>query len=211
MNRGVDKRPIVLSDRDRLRFVNNLRLLNNAQRTDNLGYFLKQSAEYEREHRERLVTIHAWCLMGNHYHLLLSDALESGMSRFLHKLNMAYSKYFNVKHNRSGALFQGNTKRVLIESDRQFLYILPYIHLNPLDFMKGGTEWRQQCLANPKTALKWVTKYRWSSYRNYKDEKEFSEILEGSELFGDRETHVRELEYFIRSAPDTELTTLNLE
>ena len=100
---------------------------------------------------------------------------------------------------------------MLIENDRQFLYILPYIHLNPLDFMRGADGWRTQCLTNPKAALKWVANYRWSSYRNYTGESEFVEILEGSELFEDRKVHVLETERFLKEMADPALTRLNLE
>jgi putative transposase len=185
-------------------------MLNNTERVENSNYFLGRAGERVAGARERLVSIHAWCLMGNHYHLLLSDADGSGVSMFLRKLNGGYSRYFNKKHNRSGALFQGKTKRVLVENNRQFLYILPYIHLNPLDFMKGGAGWRAQCLANPKDALRWVTNYRWSSYRNYTGETEYSEILEGSELFADRKAHVAELERFLKAMPDPSLSSSSL-
>lgn len=216
MNRGVDKRTIALSDGDRLRFVKDLHMLNDTERVENANYARSHKSidvrhRYEGSEKERLVTIHAWCLMGNHYHLLTSNNVDNGTSLFLKKLNAGYAKYFNKRHNRSGALFQGKTKRVLIENDRQFLYILPYIHLNPLDFMKGGSGWRKQCLANPKAALKWITDYRWSSFRNYTGEEEFAETLAGSELFADRKSHARELEYFLKKAPGVGLSSLNLE
>mgnify|MGYP001565892694 CR=1 FL=1 len=211
MNRGVDKRSIVLSDRDRFRFAADLSIFNDTKDSENTSYLLHRGIELSKEKRERLVTIHAWCLMGNHYHLLLSENDESGMSEFLKKFNGGYARYFNKKHNRSGALFQGKTKRVLIENDRQFLYILPYIHLNPLDFMKGAREWRSQCLANPKAAIKWISDYHWSSYRNYMGEKEFAEILEGSELFADRMEHVNELKRFLNTEPEASPSSLSLE
>lgn len=211
MNRGVDKRSIAQSDKDRLRFVRDLQIFNDTERVENSNYVTKSATERIGTEREPLVIIHAWCLMGNHYHLLLSDVEENGVSMFLRKLNGGYSRYFNKKHNRAGALFQGKTKRVLIENDRQFLYILPYIHLNPLDFMKDGGSWRSQCLTNPKAALKWVTDYRWSSYRNYAGEAEFAEILMGSELFTDRKAHVKELKQFLNGMADPAHSLLNLE
>lgn len=215
LNRGVAKLPIVLNDKDRLRFVHDLYVMNNDIPVENLHQSLVLGVIDLRSRllveRKRLVTIHAWCLMGNHYHLLLSEHAGGGISRFLRKLNVGYAKYFNVMHDRSGALFQGRTKRILVENDRQFLYILPYIHLNPLDFMRGALSWRHECLKSPSEATEWIANYRWSSFRNYAGEKEFSEILEGSELFADRASHVRELKKFLRAAPDEELSTLNLE
>ena len=213
LNRGVDKRQIVINDRDRLRFVTDLYVMNDRRQVFNLDYHTSNSIDVRRQYedRKRLVTVHAWCLMGNHYHALISEHSKNGVAEFLKKLNMGYAKYFNLKHKRSGALFQGKTKRILIENDRQYLYILPYIHLNPLDFKKSAKEWRQQCLANPKAALQWITDYRWSSYRNYVGETEFSEILEGSELFADRKSHAREVEHFLKEMSDQALLKLNLE
>lgn len=216
MNRGVDKRSIAADDRDRKRFVVNLYAANNTAPIDNMNYYFAKSMDlrgpyYIHEKRERLVNVHAWCLMGNHYHMLLSERVEGGLSKFLMKCNVAYTKYFNERHARSGVLFQGKTKRVLITTERQYLYILPYIHLNPLDLSKSTAAWRTQCLANPKAALEQIETYRWSSYRNYADEAEFSEILEGSPFFKYRADHVAELHRYIKTAPDPELTALNLE
>lgn len=200
-----------MTDGDRKRFMSDLTLLNDESRVENLGYSMKNDVARDAAERERLVTIHAWCLMGNHYHFLLSDNTKNGMSRFLQKFNIGYTMYFNKKHRRIGPLFQGKTKRVLIKTDRQFLYILPYIHLNPLDCMKGASEWRTQCLANPKVALKWISDYRWSSYRNYIGEKECVEILDGSELYEDRASRIQELKRYLGSVPDVTLAGLNLE
>jgi putative transposase len=206
-----------MDDRDRLRFVHELYEANSTRPVRNLWYALRTrgtysdlGGHYERS-RERLVDVHAWCLMGNHYHLLLSECVEGGLSKFLMKFNVGYTKYFNERHERSGVLFQGKTKRVLIETERQFLYILPYIHLNPLDFLKGAAAWRAQCPANPSAALAWVRNYRWSSLRNYEGETGFADILEGSDLFSNRKKHARELERFLRNAHDPDATTLNLE
>lgn len=209
LNRGVEKRPIVMDDRDRLRFVQSLYTLNDARPAEHT--VSAPDIGYREDDRERLVTIHAWCLMGNHYHLLLSDKTDGGISAFLQKLNIGYTRYFNLCYERSGVLFQGKTRRVPITNDRQFLYILPYIHLNPLDFMKDASSWRKQSPRNPKTALKWVLDYRWSSYRNYAGENEFLPILAGSELLTERKVHTRELEHYLNAVPDNALAKLNLE
>jgi len=103
------------------------------------------------------------------------------MSLFLRKLNVGYAKYFNEKHKRSGYLFQGRTKKVLIEHDAQFNYILPYIHLNPLDYLKGAEGWRIRSkgkgIKSVKAALHYLENYRWSSYLDYCGKKNFPSIL----------------------------------
>ena len=65
--------------------------------------------------------------MPNHYHLLLSPRIEKGIAKFIHKLDMGYSKYFNIKHGRKGTLFEGRYKSILIEKEPHF-YHLPYIY-----------------------------------------------------------------------------------
>lgn len=62
--------------------------------------------------------------MANHYHLLLSELVEGGITLFLRKLNIGYAKYFNERHGRQGTLFQSRTKKILIERHAHFLYIL---------------------------------------------------------------------------------------
>ncbi len=218
LNRGTEKRSVAMGDRDRLRFIDNLYEMNDTspvinltRRLSDLGGHSGIVAKNKDLKRERLVTVHAWCLMGNHYHLLLSDNVEGGIGKFLMKLNVGYTKYFNTKYERSGVLFQGKTKKVLIESDRQYLYILPYIHLNPLDFLKGAENWRAECPANPEKALGFATQYRWSSYRNYAGETEFADILEGSELYAHKDEYVAEMQRFLQSVPDETDSALNLE
>lgn len=214
MNRGVDKRSLALDDRDRERFVYDLFVMNDTTPVNNLWFKFRRDGAHlgkEVEPRDRLVTVHAWCLMRNHYHMLLSERTDGGMSEYLQRLNGGYARYFNERHERSGALFQGKTKRVLIENDRQFLYILSYIHLNPLDTHRQSKEWRLQSIANPRVALQWVTDYRWSSLKNYTGSPEWVQILEGSDIFAERKNHARELEHYLRTMQDQSLATFRLE
>ena len=186
LNRGVDKRLLFLDDQDRVRFVhdmfefNDLKPAVNVYRsaTDQMLGLRNQTS------RERIVDIHGWCIMGNHYHLLLSEIVEGGISLFLRKLNVGYANYFNERYERTGTLFQGRTKKVHIDSDAYFLHILHYIHLNPLDFLQGAEDWRARKISNTKSALHYLEQYRWSSYLDYCGKKNFPSILT-TELFGD--------------------------
>ncbi|RJQ35523.1 hypothetical protein C4556_00275 [Candidatus Parcubacteria bacterium] len=184
LNRGVDKRTIFTDNRDRARFVHDLYEFNDDRPAFNAGRgfsgkpdpmidFVSQSSE----RGVALVDIHAWCLMGNHYHLLLSEAKEGGVSLFLRKLNVGYARYFNDRHRRQGTLFQGRTKKIHISSDAHFLHILHYIHLNPLDFLKGSEDWRSLRVKSAKQALSHLMQYRWSSYLDYCGRKNFPSIL----------------------------------
>ncbi len=136
IGRGVEKRDIVMDDQDRARFVHDLFVLNDANPVPN---YILEGRRDEHRKREQLLNIHAFCLMRNHYHLLVSELVEKGISSFMHKFNMGYTKYFNERYERSGVLWQGKHRRVLIERDAHFLYIPFYIHLNPLDY--SHPEW----------------------------------------------------------------------
>ena len=185
LNRGVDKRTIFNNAGDYARFVHNLYEFNDtkpapdAYRRD--MWDLRSPTSHRRE---KLVDIHGWCLMGNHYHLLLSERSEGGLTTFLRKLNIGYAKYYNDIHHRSGTLFQGRTKKVHIGNDMHFLYILHYIHLNPLDFFAGAKDWRGGHVLNAHRALKYLYDYRWSSFQDYAGHRNFPSILT-TELFDD--------------------------
>ena len=94
--------------------------------------------------------IHVWCQLSNHYHLLL-ETPSGNLSEIMHHINGAYTTYFNVKRKRSGHLFQGRFKAILIEEDEYATELSRYIHLNPV---------RAGIVDRPED-------YEWSSYRSY--------------------------------------------
>jgi putative transposase len=96
------------------------------------------------------------------------------------KLNMGYSKYFNERYARSGALWQGKYRKVPIARDAHFLYIPFYIHLNPLDYVMP--EWREGGVQNVQEALKHLAEYRWSSHLDYLGSRNFPSISYRNEL-----------------------------
>jgi len=100
------------------------------------------------------VLLHSYCLMTNHYHLLL-ETTKGNLSEVMQHLNGAYTHYFNSKRNRVGHLFQGRYKAILIEADKYLVELSRYIHLNPV---------RVGMLARPE-------EYPWSSYRDYIGER----------------------------------------
>ncbi len=185
LNRGVEKRDLFMDDSDRLRFVHDLYEFNDtAPAPEFTRYREIVSPDIKsRRVRERIVDIHGWCLMDNHYHILLSEKSEGGMSQFLRKLNVGYAMYFNEKYARSGTLFQGRTKKIRIDSDAHFLHILHYIHLNPLDFLRGAQSWRTLEIKNSKSALRHLDEYRWSSYLDYCGKRNFPSVIT-TDLFG---------------------------
>jgi len=185
LSRGVDKRKIFLDDKDRFRFVHDLFEFNDEAPVSNSSYHFYRNSivtarryidDKERKPRKLLVDIHAFCLMPNHYHLLLSPRAEKNVSRFMKKLNMGYSRYFNEKNERVGTLFEGRFKSVLVENQAHFIHLPYYIHLNPLDLMMP--EWRERKIGNYKKAINFLESYRWSSHLDYMGQKNFSSVTQ---------------------------------
>ena len=194
LNRGVEKRIIFQDSMDHARFVHDMYEFNDVAPAGN-AYRLFRAGDIPEatmmeirppslRTRKRIVDVHGWCLMGNHYHLLVSERREGGLSLFSRKLNVGYAMYFNEKYKRSGVLFQGRTKKIRITSDAYFLHILHYIHLNPLDFHKDSTGWRELRIASTERALRHLDSYRWSSFLDYCGTKNFPSVI-SKELFGD--------------------------
>ena len=191
LNRGVDKRQVFSDDRDRARFLHDLFVFNDQQP---VIHYKRPERKSENRARKLLVHIHAFCLMPNHYHLLLSPVAENGIPLFMKKLSMGYTKYFNERHGRSGALWQGKYKRIPIERDSHFLYIPYYIHLNALDL--SYPEWRNGKVRDVRGALKYLNSYRWSSHPDYNEIKNFPSITQReflSSLLGTKKNYEKEL------------------
>ena len=195
LNRGVDKRTIVLDDKDRARFLHDLFVFNDQEP---VLHYRQPNRRDERRSRKTLVQIHAFCLMRNHYHLLLSSRVDDGISLFMKKLNMGYAKYFNERHGRTGALWQGKYKKILIERDAHFMYIPYYIHLNPLDF--GYPEWREGKVRNAAKALAFLESYCWSSHRDYCGVRNFPSLTQRdflSHILGSRKEYEKQIIHII--------------
>lgn len=194
LNRGVEKRALFMDEHDYVRFVHDLWEFNDKDATSHAIHTFRnldlRNPNFPKKVRATIVDLHGWCLMKNHYHLLLSEKIEGGLTLFLRKLNVGYANYFNEKYKRVGSLFQGRTKRIHINSDAYFLHILNYVHLNPLDYTASHRVWRERTLQYPTDAHTYLMKYRWSSYRDYCGEKNFPSILT-TDLFGDAPSRFR--------------------
>ena len=111
--------------------------------------------------------VHVYCLMDNHYHLLM-ETPAGNLSQIMHHINGAYTTYFNAKRERSGHLFQGRYKAILIEADEYAKELSRYIHLNPV---------RAGMCAHPE-------EYPWSSCRYYTVETKVPDWLQRGLILG---------------------------
>lgn len=162
-NRGADKRDIFLDDNDYKRFIRGLLLFNNKNAVSLRALKESNTEVAPPKPDEKLVSVLAYCLMPNHYHLLVQETEKNGITRFMRKLGTGYTMYFNTRNERNGVLYQGQFKSVLIDKDSYLQYIPHYIHLNPLDLIMS---WREGEV-DPKKATLFLDSYKWSSYAHY--------------------------------------------
>lgn len=193
-NRSVEKRNIFQDEdkKDYFRFVHDLFEFNDTYPAENI-YYKKDEMGISQFHetgtreigkyygkkknnhkRELLIEILTFCLMPNHFHLMVRQLREGGITDFMHKLGLGYALYFNKKYFRGGTLWQGRFKAVLVDRQEYFEYLPYYIHLNPLDLIDKG--WREGKLKNYNKAIKFLEKYRWSSHLDYAGKKNFPSV-----------------------------------
>lgn len=131
-NRGFLKRKIFYSEKDADGFVERMAELCG----------------------EKSLNLHVYCLMPNHFHMLVEQKVENGVGDFLSRLQGGYAKFFNKKYEQKGQVFEGRFKAKLIETDEYLLQVSKYIHRNPVvaGLIKNGLT------------------YKWSSYRSYVSE-----------------------------------------
>jgi putative transposase len=220
LSRGVDKRKIFLEEKDYLRFVHDLFEFNDQEAALNIGHRFKNQyidlrSQYINEKRRRrkfLVKILAFCLMPNHYHLILSPMVGGGITKFMRKINIGYAKYFNQKYERVGTLFQGRYKSIIIKNESHFIHLPYYIHLNPLDIK--FPEWRNKEIKDYKKAIEFLGNYRWSSFLDYIGKKNFPSVTQReflSEFFEGPENYKKETIKWLKEMDLSGVKEISLE
>lgn len=177
-NRGVEKRSIFQDDNDRWRFLQGLFLFNDEKNSFNLLWHLEQKKrkatfgllkdilKEQGDKRSNLVNIIADCLMPNHFHLILEEIRENGITLFMHKLGTGYTKYFNKRYQRVGSLFQGTFKAVLIDKEDYLRYLLVYINVvNPGELIEPFL--KENGIKNPEQIIKFAGEYPWSTNQEH--------------------------------------------
>jgi putative transposase len=227
LSRGVDKRKIFLDKQDYFRFIHDLFEFNNQNLVNTTFHAFQKvkdnvlggrningfvNIENQRKPRKLLVDVHTFCLMPNHYHLLLSSRIENGIPRFMQKLNMGYVRYFNQKNKRKGTLFESRYKSILVSKEPHFYHLPYYIHLNPLDI--EFPEWREGRLKNYKQAMEFLNNYRWSSHLDYLGIKNFPSITNRDfllDVFGRENKYKQSIEKWLKEMGAERVRELALE
>ncbi|CAN5140088.1 hypothetical protein BH11PAT3_BH11PAT3_0170 [soil metagenome] len=161
-NRGNSKQEIFHDNTDYHRF---LKLLYTTNSDSNMTIRDFSKDVYDKQREDPLVAIGAYCLMPNHFHLLITPQAEDGVSRFMHKLGTAYSMYHNNKYGRSGGLFEGKFKSEYASDDRHLKYLFSYIHLNPLKLI--DSKWKEKDFKGKTQLIQFLETYKFSSYMDY--------------------------------------------
>lgn len=200
-NRGVNKQPIFFSVSDYRRALEIARFYSFAELKTKYSKFIKLSVDERKKQWEALekennktIDIVCFCLMPNHYHFLLQQRRENGISQFMGNFQNSLTRYVNIKHQRIGPLLQGEFKAIRIEDDRQLLHLSRYIHLNPY------TSFVVKELSD-------LENYQWSSYPEYLGKSisplcnkeiilsQFKDVKDYQVFVEDRAAYQRELEH----------------
>jgi len=134
-NRGVDKRTIFEDKNDLKRFFQSMKEFNTIDPIGSIyeNFFYENKIKILGNRvpkKEKLVNFVCYCLNPNHYHFILQQAVDDGIAKFMHKLGLGYTNYFNEKYKRSGSLCQGKYQAIHIDSNEYLLHLSAYINLN---------------------------------------------------------------------------------
>lgn len=159
-NRSVDRQPIFTDKRGCNRAITTIDYYRYSDPHWKLSYFISRGSEErqklyaELKSSKKNIEILSYCFKPNHYHLLVQQCNDGGISEFIGRFQNSFAKHFNTSHERKGPLFEGPFKVVQIETERQLLYVSRYIHLNPFT-------------ATIIRNIDDVKSYRWSSMPEY--------------------------------------------
>lgn len=183
-NRGVEKRIIFLDDEDYLRFIYYLYEFNSIHSVGDIAFNIRKIKINKFgtpiSEENKLVDIICFVLMPNHFHLLIRQDKDRGISLFMQKVSLAYTKYFNEKYMRVGSLFQGAFKAKLINKNEYLNYLFYYILGNPIELIES--QWKKVGIKNYKNIKKFLESYRWSSYRDFIEKLNFPFLINKNNL-----------------------------
>ena len=194
-NRGMSKQTIFHDNTDRARFLFLILYFQSPVILQNISRSVKEFVKHsvfnidkQEIIKDKFVELTSFCLMPNHFHLLLRQKKENSISKFMQKLGTGYTMYFNQKYERVGSLFQGRFKAILVDRQAHFIHLPFYIHLNPLEIYRGST--------SLISTMNFLENYRWSSFPDYIGKKNFPSVTSReflSEFFKGSENYKKEI------------------
>ena len=171
-NRGNNKQDIFLDERDWARFLFLLLYMQSPVTLFNICSIITNFIKHrvfnssqkikDKIIENRMVELIAFVLMPNHFHIIIKEMKEGGISRYMQRVLNAYTKYFNIKYKKTGHLFQGPFKIVHIEDNKQLLHLSAYIHRNPREIKR----WKNK-----------EYEFSWSSFQDYLKENRWGDLL----------------------------------
>ncbi|MEK7461888.1 MAG: transposase [Patescibacteria group bacterium] len=199
----MQKQPIFETDKDRLRFLFLLLSFQGEAIIKNVSREIRQNVQSSTLHikdklkseilEKRIVELVIFCLAPNHFHIIVRELVDNGISKYMHRVLTAYTKYFNTRHEKSGHLFQGSYKSVHIGEDRQLMHTSAYIHKHPCEIY--GWSGREHL-------------YPWSSYQDCISKNRFEGLLM-TDVITDRyikDGGVSSYKKFVSTSPAKEIT-----
>ncbi len=157
-----------MNEYDYVRFLFLLQVCNSSKPV-NIRDLKKDNPDLQRvplgNQGEPFVAIGAYCLMPNHFHILIKEIRQGGITKFMLKLTTAYSMYFNKKYQRSGILFQGMFRAEHADSDEYLKYLFSYIHLNPIKLIQS--DWKENGIKDFEKSKQFLDNYKYSSFCDY--------------------------------------------
>lgn len=180
IKRGARGAEIVRDSADKWRFLRMLYLLNDCYFDKNWIYGAKDKPLFHRPNhwpdRDQLVEVLAYTLMPNHFHLILRETHEGGVSKFMQRLGQSMTNYVNERYQEQGSLFQGAFQSRTVETDEYLRYVAAYVMAkNTLElFPEGGIHGAQRDF---ETAWEWAIHYEFSSLGEYMNTRDQSPIL----------------------------------
>lgn len=180
-NRGNSRREIFNTDKDRYRFLQALYISNNSNSNLGLTHLersdkgctlseIKEIFDANKTFYDPFVKVYADCLMPNHFHLLAEEVKPGGIVRFMQRSGVSYGKYFTIKNDRPGSLFQGRFKAVLVESDEQLEYLIAYINvINPAQLVEPKL--KENGISDFDKVFDFVNQYNWSTHQEFMEKR----------------------------------------
>lgn len=173
-NRENNKQSLFIEEKDWIRFLFLVIFLQSPIIFYNIGRHVSYFVRHRKFNvprvprdiednilRNRHVELINFCLMPNHFHITAREIKEGGISKYLQRLQIAYTKYLNAKYGKSGHLFQGAFRSIHIKNNEQLLHLSAYIHRNPREISENRDE----------------EKYYWSSYQDYINKNRWGNFL----------------------------------